>query len=193
MRHPLSPLHLPGTGSLWVQGDLTNFSGPGLNPLVFYLCRGAGREGGSLSLAGSRGEHLQGEREVFTTGCDSILSLHSGDNVIIYPAGATVYHKGRAYNFARAPRGKKRKNNVSPNLLGSSLLPNPNPDSPLRSDSFTSQEIPIVAKPHRHCFHSQRSVSPSASHTLQPGPCPSPKAAAETRTLVAFQNSLNGG
>lgn len=39
--------------------------------------------GGSLSLEGSRGEHLQGEREVFTTGPDPILSLHSGDNVII--------------------------------------------------------------------------------------------------------------
>lgn len=62
MRHqrfsPVSVLE-----GLWVQVDLTNFSGPGPNPQVSYLC--GAWWWGALSLLGSRAENLQGEKEVF--------------------------------------------------------------------------------------------------------------------------------
>lgn len=86
MRRQLSSLHMSWSEGLWVQGDLTNFSGPGSNPQVSYLWRGA------LPLAGSRGECLQGGRVGgVSQHSDSTLSPHSGDNVIIYPAEATLF------------------------------------------------------------------------------------------------------
>lgn len=126
MRRQLSPLHWAQSESHWVQGGLTNLSGrgpPTPSPLTSTL-------GGALSLAGSKGEHPGRARgKSFTIEHDSTLSLHGGDNIIIYLPVATLYlqttAKGRAYNFGRAQRGKKRENNCTLNLLESSLLPNP--------------------------------------------------------------------
>lgn len=86
-----------------------------------------------------RGEHFpwqvagenasrEGETEVFhntvTPPCHPIVVTMSSftHQKLLF----TYNHlKGRAYNFARAQRRRKRENNVSPNLLWSSLLPNP--------------------------------------------------------------------
>lgn len=93
------------------------------------------------------GQNTQGRR-CFTTGCDSTLSLYSGDDVIFYPTKATLspnHCKERAYNFAMAPTGRKRENTLSSSLSESSLL--------LRSNSLASQKSSTVAKPDTILYH----------------------------------------
>lgn len=88
MRHqrfsPVSVLE-----GLWVQGDLTNFSGPGLNPQVSYLCGAWWGWGGTFPVR-QQGRKPPGREGGVSQQGVTLPSLHSADNVIIYPSEATL-------------------------------------------------------------------------------------------------------
>lgn len=149
MRHQLSPLHLSQGEGLWVQGDMTDFSGsgPGPSPRASYL----GGGGGSTFPGRQQGRIPPGR--YFTTGHDFTLSLHCGDechhlSTRSYFLSLTIPREELI--ILLGPKGEeKEKNSGNPNLLGSSLPSNPGVLIPLflRSDSLVSQKIPTVAKP----------------------------------------------